>query len=108
MFNRDTTENEKKITLASMSYMSRLCEMSKKKKGGGLMNLYKNGNILMNKIETIHKDILIIQCQIYGLEFRMILIYLSVSHYDTNKHIMKCIQDRIEHITNYIISSDFN
>ena len=63
--------------------MSRLCEMVKEKKGGG--------NILMKKLETIHKYILIIQCQIYGLEIRMILICMSVSNYDTNKHLMKYI-----------------
>ena len=91
-----------------MSNMSRLCEMSKKKKGGGLMILYKNGSILMKKIETIHKYILIIQCKIYGLELRMILIYMSVSNYDTNKHLMKYIQDHIQNIKNYIILGDFN
>ena len=62
----------------------------------------------MKKIETIHKDILIIQCQIYGLEIRMILIYMSVSNYDTNKHLMKYIQDHIQNIKNYIILGDFN
>ena len=72
------------------------------------MILYKNGNILMKKIETIHKDILIIQCKIYGLELRMILIYMSVSNYDTNKHLMKYIQDHIQNIKNYIILGDFN
>ena len=62
----------------------------------------------MKKIETIHKDILIIQCKIYGLELRMILIYMSVSNYDTNKHLMKYIQDHIQNIKNYIILGDFN
>ena len=36
------------------------------------MILNKNNNFLVKKIETIHKDILIIQCQIYSLERRMI------------------------------------
>ena len=63
----------------------------KEKKGGELLILYKNGNILMKKIETIHKYILIILCQIYGLELRMILIYMSVANYDTNKHLLKYI-----------------
>ena len=80
----------------------------KEKKGGGLMILYKNGNILIKKIETIHKYILIIKCQIYGLEIRMILICMSVSNYDTNKHLMKYIQDHIQNIKNYIILGDFN
>ena len=39
-----------------------------KKKGGGLMILYKYNNFLVNKIETIHKYIFVIQCQIYSLE----------------------------------------
>ena len=102
MYNRDTTENEQN-TLAKMSNMSRLCEMLKKK-GGGLMILYTNGNILMKKIETIHKDIFIIQCQIYGLELKKFLIYMSVS----NKQLMKYIQDHIQNIKNYIILGDFN
>ena len=72
------------------------------------MILYTNGNILVKKIKTIHKDILIIQCQIYGLELRMILIYMSVSNYDTNKHLMRYIQDHIRNIKNYIILGDFN
>ena len=62
------------------------------------MVLYKNGNILMKKIETIHKDILIIQCQIYGLEIRMIIIYMLVTNYDSNKQLMNYIQDHIENI----------
>ena len=32
------------------------------------MILYKNKNLLVKKIETIHKYILVIQCQIYSLE----------------------------------------
>ena len=59
------------------------------------VNLYNNGNISMKKIKTIYQDILIIQCQIYGLELRMILIHMSVSNYDSNKHLMKYIQDYI-------------
>ena len=43
------------------------------------MILYKNTNFLIKKIETIHKDILVIQCQIYSLELRMILVYMSVT-----------------------------
>ena len=99
--------NWKIFTLAKMSNMSRLCEMSKKKRWW-TYDLKQNGNILMKKIETIHKDILIIQCQIYGLELRMLLIYKSVSNYDTNKHLMKYIQDHIQNIKNYIILGDFN
>ena len=73
------------------------------------MILYKNGNILMKKIETIHEDILIIQCQIYGLELSMILIYISVSNYDSNTHLIKLyIQGHILNIINYIILGDFN
>ena len=44
-----------------------------KKKGGGLMVLYKNNNFLIKKMETIHKDILVIQCQIYSFKLRMTL-----------------------------------
>ena len=50
----------------------------KEKKVGGLMILYKNNNFLVKKIETIHKNILVIQCQLYSLELRMILVYMSV------------------------------
>ena len=50
----------------------------------------------MKKIETIHKYILIIQCQIYALELRMILIYMSVINYDSNAQRMHYIQDHIE------------
>ena len=38
----------------------------------------------------------------------MILIYMSVSNYDANKHITKYIQDHIQNIKNYIILGDFN
>ena len=104
MSNRDTTENGK---VKNVKYVTSMRDVEEKK-GGGLMILYKNGNILMKKIETIHKDILIIQCQIYGLELRMILIYMSVSNYDANKHLIKYIQDHIQNIKNYIILGDFN
>ena len=33
---------------------------------------------------------------------------MSVSNYDANKHLMKCIQDHIQNINNYIILGDFN
>ena len=73
------TETQQKLEKINFSkivkYVTSMRDV-KEKKGGGLMILYKNGNILMKKIETIHKDILIIQCQIYGLELRMILIYM--------------------------------
>ena len=105
------TETQQKMEKVNFSknvkYVTSMQDVEEKK-GGGLMILYKNGNILMKKIETIHKDILIIQCQIYGLELRMILIYMSVSNYDANKHLMKNIQDHIQNIKNYIILGDFN
>ena len=73
------TETQQKLEKNNFSknvkYVTSMRDV-KEKKGGGLMILYKNGNILMKKIETIHKDILIIQCKIYGLELRMILIYM--------------------------------
>ena len=74
------TEAQQKMEKVNFSknvkYVTSMRDVEEKK-GGGLMILYKNGNILMKKIETIHKDILIIQCQIFGLELRMILIYMS-------------------------------
>ena len=97
----------KKLFSKNVKYVTSMRDV-KEKKSGGLMILYKNGNILMKKIETIHNDILIIKCQIYGLEIRMILIYMSVSNYDTNKHLMKYIQYHIQNIKNYIILDDFN
>ena len=105
MSNRDTTEIGKKLQKCEICHVYARCQ---RKYGGGLMILYKNGNILMKKIETTHKDILIIQCQIYGLELRMILIYMSVSNYDTNKYLMKYIKDHIQNIKKYIILGDFN
>ena len=33
---------------------------------------------------------------------------MSVSNYDSNKQLMKYIQDHIENIKNYIILGDFN
>ena len=104
----ETQQKMEKINFSkNVKYVTSMRDVEEKK-GGGLMILYKNGNILMKKIETIHKDILIIQCQIYGLELRMILIYMSVSNYDANKHLMKYIQDHIQNIKNYIILGDFN
>ena len=104
----ETRQKLEKINFSkNVKYVTSMRDV-KGKKGGGLMILYKNGNILMKKIETIHTDILIIQCKIYGLELRMILIYMTVSNYDTNKHLMKYIQDHIQNIKNNIILSDFN
>ena len=104
MSNRETTENEKKYFSKYVTSMRDVEE----EKGGALMILYKNGNILMKKIETIYKYILIIQCQIYSLELKLILIYMSISNYDANKHLMKYIQDHIQNIKNYIMLGDFN
>ena len=59
----------------------------------GLMNLYSNCNIFMKKLETIHK---------------YILIYMSVTNYDSNKQFMKYIQDHIENTKMFIILVDFN
>ena len=53
------------------------------------MILYKNNNLLAKKIETIHKYILIIQCQIYNLELKMILVYMSVTNYDGNNQLIQ-------------------
>ena len=66
------TETQQKME--KVNFSKNVKYVTSMRDGGGLMILYKNGNILMKKIETIHKDILIIQCQIYGLELRMILI----------------------------------
>ena len=82
--------------------------MSKKKKGGGLMILYKNNNFLVKKIETIHKYILVIQCQIYSLELRMILVYMSVTNYDGNYQLIQYVQEHIENTKNCITLGDFN
>ena len=76
----------------------------KEKEGGGLMILYKNNN----SIETIHKDILVIQSQIYCLELRMILVYMSVTNYDGNNQLIQYVQDHIENTNNYIILGDLN
>ena len=81
---------------------------AKETKGGGLMILYKNTNFLIKKIETIHKDILVIQCQIYSLELRMILVYMSVTNYDGNNQLIQYVQEHIENTKNYIILGDFN
>ena len=72
------------------------------------MILYKNTNFLIKKIETIHKDILVIQCQIYSLELRMILVYMSVTNYDGNNQLIQYVQEHIENTKNYIILGDFN
>ena len=80
----------------------------KGKKGGGLMILYKNNNFLVKIIETIHKHILIIQCQIYSLELRMILVYMSVTNYDGNNILIQYVQEHIENTKNYIILGDLN
>ena len=73
------TETQQKIEKISFNksikYITSMRDV-KEKKGGGLMILYKNTNFLIKKIETIHKDILVIQCQIYSLELRMILVYM--------------------------------
>ena len=78
-----------------------------KKRGGGLMILYKNKNFGVKKIETIHKDILVIQCQIYSLELRIILVYMSVTNYDGNNQLIQYVQEHIENTRNYILLSDF-
>ena len=75
-----------------------------KKKGGR----YKNTNFLIKKIETIHKDILVIQCQICSLELRMILVYMSVTNYDGINQLIQYVQEHIENTKNYIILGDFN
>ena len=51
--------------------MSRLCEMSKIQK--------------WQHLDEENKYISIIQCQIYGLELKMILINISVTNHDSNK-----------------------
>ena len=86
MLNRDTTENLKKSFNKSIKYITSMRDV-KEKKGGGLMILYKNKNLLVMKIGTIHKDILVIQCLIYSLELRMILVYMSVTNYDGNNQL---------------------
>ena len=68
----------------------------------------KNNNFLINKIETMHKEILVIQCQIYRLELRMILVYMSVTKYDSNNQLIQYVQEHIENTKNYIILEDFN
>ena len=72
------------------------------------MILYKNNNFLVKNIETIHKDILVIQCQIYSLELRMILVYMSVTNYDCNNQLIQYVQKHIGNTKNYIILGDFN
>ena len=72
------------------------------------MILYKNNNFLVKKIETIHKYILVIQCQIYILELRMILVYMSVTNYDDNNELIQYVQEHIESTKSYIILGDFN
>ena len=67
-----------------------------KKKGGRLMILCKNNNFLVTKIENIQKVILVIQCQIYSLELRMHLVYMSVTNYDGNNQLILSIQEHIE------------
>ena len=93
MFNRRTTKNGK-IYFSKNKYVTSMQDAIEKR--WWTYDLIQNGNILIKKIETNHNDILIIQCQIYVLEIRPILIYMSVTNYDSNNQLMKYIQDHID------------
>ena len=105
------TETQQKIGKISFSrslkYITSMQDV-KGKKGGGLMILCKNTNFLIKKIETIHKDILVIQCQIYSLELRMIFSLHVGYNYDGNNQLIQYVQEHIENTKNYIILGDFN
>ena len=60
------------------------------------MILYKNNYFLVKKIESIRTYILVIPCQIYSLELRMILVYMSVTNYDGNNQLIQYVQEHIE------------
>ena len=52
--------------------------------GGGLMLIYKEKDVQVEKIETKNKDILIATCKILNEEIKIILICMSVNDIELN------------------------
>ena len=92
-----------------MEILNQMRELDERK-GGGILFLYPNDNIEMEKIETKNKDILCAKCTIKKFNFIIICVYLSVDDLNLNKQILSEVEDLLSKNseTETIMLGDFN
>ena len=79
------------------------------KKGGGLMLIYKEKNVQVEKIETKNNDILIAKCKILNEEIKIILTYMAVNDIELNKTITKELKHNFKQTPKKcMVLGDFN
>ena len=79
------------------------------RKGGGLMVLFNEAKVEVDKLPSAHKDVLKVRVRINGFQLIMILVYFSVNDPKRNENIRMVVEEELGKVSEgCIVLGDIN